>query len=118
MKFEIINPSDEAYIEGEFKLCCLATLLFGEGKYSLKQVDGDLEMPILMFGGLEDWLKKTFDKSSLDELFDDVSPQSLGKTLLSVHLARERTSLNNFTEHAHTLGKQLLSKKDGKTGCR
>lgn len=29
MKFEIINPSDKAYIEGEFKVCCVATLLFG-----------------------------------------------------------------------------------------
>lgn len=107
MKFEIVNPSDEAYIEGDFKTCCLATLFFGEGNYGLKQVDGDLKMPLFLFGfGMEEWLKKQFGKT-LDELFDETPTKDIAKALLSVHLVRERSSLNDFTTYAHNLGKRL-----------
>lgn len=113
MKFEIINPSDEAYIEGDFKTCVLATLIFGEGKYALKQVDGDLEMPLLLFGTGEKWLKEQFGKS-FTELLDEVGKEKIGKALVSVHLVRERSSLNDFTSYANELGKKMLGKEKGK----
>ncbi|MDH5665949.1 MAG: hypothetical protein OEY10_06605 [Nitrosopumilus sp.] len=107
MKFEIINPSDEAYIEGEFKICCLATLIFGNGKYALKEIDGDLEMPLLLFGTADEWLKKQFGKS-FEELLNETSKEELGKALLSVHLVKKRSSLNDFTSRANLLGKRIL----------
>lgn len=109
MKFEIINPSDEAYIEGDFKICCLATLFFGDGKYGLQQVGGDLTMPILFFEPRPDeWFKSQFGKP-LKELLDEVSKEELGKALLSVKLARKRTSLNDFTSYANALGRKLIA---------
>lgn len=112
MKFQIINPSDEAMIEGDFKLCVLATLSFGEGKYALKQVDGDLEMPLFLFGlGVDEWLKKQFGKGFTD-LLDETTKEELGKVLLSVHLVGERSSLNDFTSYANELGKKLLIKSE------
>jgi hypothetical protein len=107
MKFEIINPSDEAYIEGNFKSCCLATLFFGNGQYGLKQVEGDLEMPLFIFGNADEWLKKQFGKT-LDDLLKETSKEEIGKALLSVHLVGERSSLNDFTSYAHNLGKMLM----------
>jgi len=107
MKFEIINPSDEAYIEGDFKSCCLATLFFGNVQYGLKQVDGDLEMPLFIFGDADEWLTKQFGKT-LEKLLAETSKEEIGKALLSVHLVRERSSLNDFTTYAYNLGKKLL----------
>ena len=109
MKFEIINPSDKAYIEGDFDVCCIATLLFGEGQYALEQVDGELEMPILFLGGAEEWFQETFDKG-YQELFDEMSVEELVAALQSVQLAHERSSLNDFTAHAHKLGDRLLER--------
>ncbi len=106
MKFEIINPSDEAYIEGGFKECCLATLFFGEGQYALKQEGGDLTMPLFLGGGHNEWLKKTFGKG-LKELFAEIEKEDIMKALRSVHLAKERSSLNDFTTHAHKLAEAL-----------
>jgi len=106
-KFEIINPSDEAYIEGSFKVCCLATLIFGEGQYALQQVDGNLKMPLFIFGiGFQEWLKKTFGKE-FTGLLDETNIKDIKKALLSIHLVRERTSLNDFTSYAHKLGRTL-----------
>jgi len=118
MKFEIINPSDEAYIEGDFKTCVLATLLFGEGKYGLVEVDDNLqqkesglEMPLFLLGyGLDEWLKKQFGKT-LKQLLDETSKEDIGKALLSVHLVRERSSLNDFTSYANSLGKRMLKQE-------
>lgn len=115
MKFEIINPSDEAYIEGDFKNCCLATLFFGEGKYALSQVDGDLKMPLFLLGyGVDDWLVQQFG-NTLDALLSETPTKDIAEALLSVHLARERSSLNDFTSYAHKLAKAIMEKEEEET---
>lgn len=106
-EFEIINPSDEAYIKGDFKTCCLATILFGDGKYALKEVGGNREMPLFLLGGEEKWLTEQFGKP-VDELMDDVGREAIAEALLSVRLARKRTSLNNFVSYANRLGKRIM----------
>ena len=110
MKFEIINPSDKAYIEGDFKTCVVATLVFGNGQYGLQQVDGDMEMPVLLFGTAKKWLKEQFGKS-FEELLDEVGKEKIGKALISVHLVKERSSMNDFTSYANELGQKLLRKE-------
>jgi hypothetical protein len=107
MKFEIINPSDEAYIEGEFRPCCMATLLFGEGKYALDQVDGDLKLPLFIFGGSDDWCQMQFGYN-LQDTFDKTPAIDIANALLSVKLAGERSSMNDFTAYANKLGKRML----------
>lgn len=123
MKFEIINPSDEAYIEGSFKACVLATLYFGEGKYALKEVDeklnhkeNGLEMPLFLFGiDANEWFKKQFDKT-LEELIRETPKKDIANALLSVHLVKERSSLNDFTSYANKLGKRLMKKSEVVSG--
>ena len=110
MKFEIINPSDKAFIEGEVDVCCMATILFARGQYGLAQVDGELEMPLFLFGGCDEWFKKQFGKET-QALYDEMSVEEISAALHSVHLAGERSSLNDFTSYAHKLGDQLLSKR-------
>lgn len=106
MKFEIINPSDEAYIEGSFKDCCIATLIFGKGKYALKEINGELEMPLFLFSSADTWLKERFGKT-FEELLNEMNVEDVKKALLSVHLVRERTSLNDFTSRAHIIANSL-----------
>ena len=85
----------------------------------MKQVDGDLEMPLFLFGlGVDEWLKKQFGKDFVG-LLDEVGKEEIGKTLLSVHLARERSSLNDFTSYANSLGEKMLENvRSGKKSKR
>lgn len=64
MIFDLINPSDPYTLEThDYEVACVSVVLLGEGKYSIKQVDGDFEMPIFMFGGHDEWFHKTFGKT-------------------------------------------------------
>lgn len=57
--FEIVNPSDPYTIDGTDRLAaCVATLFLGSGGYGLRDADGELIMPILVFGGFEEWLRQ------------------------------------------------------------
>lgn len=106
-KFEIINPSDQAFIEGDYLTCVVATCLFGDGKYGLKQVDGDLELPPVFFMKDPDvWFKKKFGKT-FKELFDESNKMEVANALLSIKLEGERSSLNNFTKYANDMGKRI-----------
>lgn len=103
MKFEIINPSDKAFIEGDDLMeVCVANALLGGGFYGLEQVGGDFRMPLLVFGGVNDWFCKTF-KGPFDVCMSRVPLENLAKVLESVHLEGERTSLNDIVAKAKTL---------------
>ncbi len=71
MIFEIINPSDVYTLKADdFETACLAAVGLGLGKYGLRQIGGELEMPIFLFGGLEyleSWWQSQFKHSFKDE---------------------------------------------------
>lgn len=59
--YEIINPSDKVIIASEDDLtAAVAVLLLGEGRYGLCRADpaGKQVLPILLFGGVDDWIKQ------------------------------------------------------------
>jgi hypothetical protein len=69
-------------------------------------------MPIFIFNtGVDEWLKEQFGKGFV-ELLNELGKEEIGKALLTVHLMRERSSLNDFTSYANELGKKLTEKKD------
>lgn len=106
MKFEIINPSDEAYLEADdFENAVLSCVVIGDG-YALKQVDGELEMPIPLFSDFEVWFQKQFGKT-FEESLKKMNKKEIKKILESVHLKGERTSLNDFTKYAHAMAKKF-----------
>ncbi|MEN6325810.1 MAG: hypothetical protein ABFD18_06350 [Syntrophomonas sp.] len=73
MIFEIINPSDKYTLEtDDFKTACIAVLILGEGKYSIDQVDGNLNMPIFLFGGHDEWFKAQFG-STVSEVMESIT---------------------------------------------
>jgi len=80
--YEIVNPSDQYTLQAErFEVACVTTLLLGDGKYGLRSTSDN--MPILLFGNHEEWVKRRFD-CSVDELIASVSLDELATCLETV----------------------------------
>lgn len=97
MLYEIINPSDQYTIESEdFKVACVATLLLGSGQWGLKQINGDAEMPLFLFGGVDEWFAAQFNQP-FAEVVEAISHQQLGEVLDTVLIggADERQVYND-----------------------
>jgi len=110
MKYEIINPSDEAYIDADdFEVAAVACIAIGEGQYGFKPETGGREVPLLLFGSGEKWTQQEFGCSVSDLIARVLKDKNaeLVKCLRSARLARERTSINDFTAYAHGLADQM-----------
>ena len=84
MIFEIINPSDKYTIETDsWKVAAKAGLLLGRGQYSLQEIGGEHELPIFLFGGLEEWIQDEFD-TDIDGLMASVDNLDLATCLDSI----------------------------------
>jgi len=115
MKYELINPSDNIHFEAkDFEVAAVATLLVGRGKYAAKPEgkgsDAAPEVPILMFGGLEEWTAQTFSCNPGDlikRVSQDKRP-ALIRTLRSFKIeGGERSSLNDICGYAHAYAKSI-----------
>lgn len=107
-QWEVINPSDKGFIYGEFKTVAVATILFGGPMYALQEYNPqgeEREMPITLHKW-RDWFQDQFDQNIM-ECWKDVGTEALIKSLRSVHLNRERSSLNNYAAAAHKKADQL-----------
>jgi len=107
MKYEIINPSDEATIEGEsFREVCIATIILGEGKYGLEPESKDIKfhMPPVIFA--KEWFEKTFSQT-LSEAIREINIFDLKRIFKTVRLVNERTSLNDIEGYAKILVSEI-----------
>jgi hypothetical protein len=112
MKYEIINPSDECYLEApDDKTAIAAGLILGEGRYGLKSEDRTTTvLPVLFFGGAKEFLKEAFGGEDEYGHFIATNYGPIGKALLSVGLPRERTSMNDISARAHRIGTRLIER--------
>lgn len=111
MRFEIINPSDKAFMEASgLKVAAIAVTLVGNGMYALREVDGDAHVPMFMLGGAEEWFQEHFDMG-VQESYDSLSDGDLCRTLMSVELAGDRSSLNDIVKKAHGLAERFTEKE-------
>lgn len=84
MIFEIINMSDEYTIESEeWDVACMAGLIIGKGNYGLQEIDGEREMPMFLFGGLEEWVEAEFGKP-LEEFMTSIDKIKIATCLNSI----------------------------------
>ena len=93
MKYEIINPSDECYIESENEtVACFCTLILGKGKYALHNDNDEAILPVVL-GYVDEWVKNHIGdvEKFISEHIDEII-----QCLRSVEYARERTSMNNI----------------------
>lgn len=97
MLFSIVNPSDAYTLETDsFEAAALATLLVGRGQYALEALDdGGKEMPLFLFGGLEEWwtatFKKTFSASVDDALVNPAAVIAAADSVVIGSSADRRT---------------------------
>ena len=106
MKFEIINPSDKAFLESDdFKTACISSILV-TAHHGLKQVDGELEMPPFLFGGVDEWWNDKFNES-FETSLKNIDKKEIVKVLKSFQLNGERTSLRDFVKYAHELADRI-----------
>ena len=63
MIFEIINPSDACTLEAfDHEVASIACCFIGSGKYALKGIDTDLEVPLFIFGDHDEWFTEKFNR--------------------------------------------------------
>ncbi|MEO4181419.1 hypothetical protein [Acinetobacter pittii] len=61
MIFELINPSDKCTFEApNLKIAAIVTCVLGNGQYSAKGMQHDLDVPFFLFGGHEEWFVSRF----------------------------------------------------------
>ncbi|ENT3301221.1 hypothetical protein MJ012_07560 [Acinetobacter baumannii] len=61
MIFELINPSDKCTFEApNLKIAAIITCVLGNGQYSAKGMQHDLDVPFFLFGGHEEWFVSRF----------------------------------------------------------
>lgn len=77
MLYEIINPSDAYTFEAkEFAVAAVSMVLLGEGRLAAKPVgegsEGAPEVPLLLFGGAEEWFEKNlFPLEKMGDFLDE-----------------------------------------------
>ncbi|MFJ0091963.1 hypothetical protein ACLDXG_19785, partial [Acinetobacter baumannii] len=93
MIFELINPSDKCTFEApNLKIAALVTCVLGNGQYSAKGIENDLDVPFFIFGGHDEWFisnfglnfKETYIQVRNEEKFDLVN--SFNSVLLGSYL--------------------------------
>jgi hypothetical protein len=105
-RYEISNPSDECYIEGDdVKTVCIATIILGNGYYGLTEVDGEFSMPPPIFA--TGWFKSEFGEDISVDLLLTVDQAALKAAMLTVELADERTSMNDIVGRARAWAERL-----------
>lgn len=108
MKYEISNPSDKAFIESDdFETVCIATCILGHGYYGLKDLESITKMPIFIFGGSDEFFKENF-KKSFEECLESADKIKLADAFESIHLAGERSSMNDIVKSAKRYAKLFM----------
>lgn len=105
--YEIINPSDKYHITGEEKLCQVATLWLGMGKYGLRNIETDaIVLPIFLLGGADEWAEKNVGDLGR---YIQANKAALANVLDTVRIpgGRERSSMNDIGSRAKSMAAKL-----------
>ena len=98
MKYEIANPSDKCFFNYDNELiAAVACLILGRGYYGLKEYEsGKTVLPILMFGGVDEWL----EEKNINALaaFINEHKSKLAACFQSFSYDGERTSMTDIGE--------------------
>lgn len=107
MKYELINPSDKIYFEGDFPLVAMgyAITLLGEGMYALNDSEGETVVPMFWTGdACINWFRQqgtTLDGAMVDHA------ENAAAFLDTLTYAHERSSLNDIGKRAKGLAGRL-----------
>lgn len=97
IKYELINPSDKIFLEGDFKTACIVALVLGNGWYALADENGKSVMPIRPS---KEWLEQNLHPDGFVGALNDTPVQQLYDCFNSVKCAGEVSSLNDIQASA------------------
>lgn len=114
--YEIVNPSDEAYLDApDFTSAIAAALVLGEGDYGLREVLPDPRVrsarvmpafPMASLSQVTAWIKGTTGYASIDQLLTAKIPE-LAVILETVRLKHERSSMSDIVGRAKELARLM-----------
>lgn len=110
MRQEIINPSDHATIDTTDRLsAALAVTVIGSGRYSIRSNEDEndsLNMPMFLFGGVDEWFMSEFGVTFEDAL-SQVDRIKVAEALESIQLSGERSSMNDIVGRAKSMAEAI-----------
>lgn len=117
MKFELANPSDKIYLEGDdFEVVAIAVVAVGHGQYPAfeidengNEIDEGASVPFFLFGGLDEWFNEKFGVCA-EECVKRVKKEKLRQlidALRSFRCVGARTSMNDICGYAHSIADAL-----------
>ena len=118
MNYEIINPSDKCFIaSSDREAACAAVLILGDGMYALRDETGAPVMPILAFGGADEWWIETFGHR-LPDYLETAPHAAIADVLATFTYERKSTSVNDIAGRALSYYKHFRQLAQGKSGAR
>jgi len=104
--YEIINPSDAAFIDGEYEPCAAAVLFLGGGWYGMADDSNRDLLPLFGLGGdVNEWWGNKFGRT-LDEYATN-HKGDIKAALATVHLKGRRSSINDIVRKAKRLAGEV-----------
>jgi len=75
MLYDIVNPSDAYTIEApDLEIATVACCVLGEGQYAFRPIGDETaqEVPLMMFGGTDEWFQQHFNGRDAGAVIGDV----------------------------------------------
>ena len=112
MKMEIINPSDECYLENDdLEASAMMVAIISDGKYALNDMVGNELMPLFMFGD-DGAIEKFWQEKFGHSLDDFANSEGVRKRLADVcdsfsYGVKGRSSLNDIGDAFKSYGDEM-----------
>jgi hypothetical protein len=91
-------------------LAAAATCIVGGGAYLLKEVGGGFDMPLFLFGGVDEWFKEKVGLTFKE--YVDANAGHIAQCLETFEYPHERTSLNDIGREAEKWAKIMHKKAE------
>lgn len=114
MKLEIVNPSDECYLESDdLEAMAFSTLFISDGKYALQDEEGNQVLPLFLFANMEEidkhWQDK-FGHTVIEFAEGDGCFERIANACESFYYVGERSSLNDIGDAFKRFGERNRKK--------
>lgn len=107
MKYELVNPHDPIFLETDDERFAKLAVLCLSTAYGIRDTDGNLVMPILLFGGMDEFLANEFGgRDAANELVES-NLLKIADVLDSFSTQGDRTSLSDVCTAAKSLAQSL-----------
>ena len=110
MKYELVNPSDKIYLHADDERVAIAAVLVLSTLYGITDTKGNLIMPVLRFGGMDEFLTDKFGSRAGAQSFIAGNLLKMADCLDSFGTDGERTSLNDICARAKIVANALREK--------